>query len=145
MRFQFSLEAVLRVRESIEKREEEALHKIHTEIALLTHQIKEHRANMLNTRMNQEKELRATVPAGQLHTMIWEQQSAREKLQVMQQRLGFLEKQRGEQLIVYHAAHRNCEMLTEMRERQHQDYLVSQSREQQKRLDDLFIIRWRRS
>lgn len=144
MGFQFSLAAVLRVRESVEKREEEILRKIQAEIALLTHQLEEYRAAMLKTRKVQESALLSTVPAGQLHTMIWEQQSISEKLQAMQQQLRVLVKQRGEQLIIYQAAHRNCEMLTEMRERQHQDYLVSQSREQQKRLDDLFIIRWRR-
>ncbi len=144
MGFQFSLAAVLRVRESVEKREGEMLRKIQAEIALLTHHIEEHRAVMLNTSKVQERALLATIPAGQLHTMIWEQKSAFEKLQVMQQQLRVLEKRKGEQLIVYQAAHRNCEMLTEMRERKHQDYLVSQAREQQKRLDDLFIIRWRR-
>ncbi len=144
MGFQFSLEAVLRVREIVEKREEETLRKIQAEVTLLTRQIEEQRTNMLNRSKAREDALLATIPAGQLHTMIWEQQSASERLEVMQQRLGILRKQRDEQLIVYQSAHRSCEMLTEMRERQHQDHQRQQSREQQKRLDDMFIIRWRR-
>jgi flagellar export protein FliJ len=145
MGFQFSLATVLRVRESIEKREERALQKILIEITRVTQMIEALNAMIAGAHIDREDAMRLMIPAGHLHTMQWEMQSAAEKKQTLLQILQTLEQQRDEQMKAYQAAHRDRETLTDMMDRQRGLYDVEQNRAQQKRLDDIVIARHHRS
>ncbi len=141
MGFQFSLAAVLRVRESVERREERALQTILGGIARTERQVEELRKAMEEARAKREQALRQTIAGRQLHSFLLEEQVGEERLKSMAEQLQVLEKQRKRQITVYQAAHRDREMLTEMLEKQRESFERVRLRDEQKRLDDIFIAR----
>jgi flagellar export protein FliJ len=144
MAFRFPLESVLRVRESIERREERALKKIQMEIARVSNQMEELSAEIAKAQGERNEALQQPMPASHLQAMLSQAESAiaaREKLQVT---LQGLEEQRKQQLKVYQAAHRDNETLIDMRNQQRSEYLREQTRMEQKYLDDLFVARRQR-
>ena len=144
MAFRFPLATVLRVRESVEEREERALQRIQLEIARARRQIEELSAAITNAHLAREEALRRPVPASHLHTMLADAQAAVEKKKTILHALHTLEQQRDQQMKIYQAAHRDREMLTDMQDQQLNAYQQEQSRAQQKNLDDIFIARRQR-
>lgn len=141
MAFRFPLATVLRVRESIEKREERALQRIQLDMARVSRQIEELNIGIAKAHEAQKQALRQPTPAGHLHTMIWEAQAAVERKTALIAMLQTLEEQRLKQMKIYQAAHRDHEMLINMYKEQHDAYEVTQVRVQQKFLDDIFMAR----
>jgi flagellar FliJ protein len=145
MAFQFPLATVLRVRESIEKREERVLQKLQTEMARITRHVDELSAAIVHAHQARELAMQQAVPAGHLHTMLWEANAAVEKRNSLLHHLQLLEQQRDKQMKIYQAAHRDREMLTGMLDQQRDAYEQEQARTQQKHLDDIFMARHQRS
>ncbi len=141
MAFRFSLATVLRVRESIEQREERALQRIQLEMARVLRQIEELSAAIARVHDTQEEALRQPIPAGYLHGLLWEAQAAVARREVLLSTLQTLEKQRDKQMKVYQAAHRNHETLISMKRDRRNAYELEQTRTQQKSLDDIFMAR----
>jgi flagellar FliJ protein len=141
MAFRFPLAAVLRVRESIEQREERALQKLQLEVSRVARQIEELTTGIAQSHQALERALQTSIPASHVHSMLADVQSAMEKRQALFESLQTLERQRDEQSKVYQAAHRGREMLTGMQKQQREAYEVRQARAQQKNLDDIFIAR----
>ena len=145
MAFRFPLATVLRVKESIEKREERALQRIQLEMARVARQIEDIDEGLANAQRAREQAMRQTMPAGQLQTMLWEARSALESRKVLVQALQTLEQQRDKQLKIYQAAHREHETLINLKREKHEIYDLEQTRAQQKYLDDIFIARRHRA
>lgn len=141
MAFQFSLATVLRVRESVEKREERALQTIQFEMARVMRELEELSAAMEHAHQAQEQALLQSLPAGHLHSFQWEAQAALEKQKALHHQLRNLEQERDKQIDVYRAALRDREMLTDMLEKQRAAYDQEQLRTQQKTIDDIFTAR----
>jgi flagellar FliJ protein len=144
MAFRFPLATVLRVKESLEKREERALQRIQLEMARVTHQMEELAEAMTRAYAVRNRALQQAMPAGQLHTMLWEAQAAVEAKNALRITLQELEEQRLKQMKVYLAAHREHETLINLFNEQRDAYEVEQTRAQQKYLDDIFIARRQR-
>lgn len=145
MAFRFPLATVLRVRESIEKREERALQRIQAEIARMLRQIEELGAQIAQAHIAREQALQEPMPAIQLQTMLWEANADTERKATLLNELKLLERQRDEQMSVYRAAHRDHETILNMMHKQRDAYDQEQARTQQKYLDDIFIARRHRS
>ena len=145
MAFRFTLATVLRVKESIERREERALREIQLEMARVSRQIDEIDANIAQSQNARNHLLQQPTPAGQLQTMLWEAQAAVEKRKALLQTLQTLEQQRNQQLKLYQAAHRDHETLINLANEQRTAYELAEARAQQKYLDDIFIARHHRS
>jgi len=141
MAFQFSLAAVLRVRVSIEKREERALQSIQRNIARTLIQIAELRDAMEVAQRERETALRQTISGGHLHTMLWEEQGGEQRVTSLLGELRVLEEASAKQMQLYQSAHQGREMLTNMRKKQKTSYEREWLREEQKRLDDIFMAR----
>jgi flagellar export protein FliJ len=144
MAFRFSLESVLRVRESIERREERALKKIQMEMARVSNQIEELNARIGRAQGERNEALQQPMPASHLQAMLSQTDSAVAARDALQATLRGLEEQRKQQMKVYQAAHRDHETLIEMRSQQRTAYLQEQTRMEQKYLDDLFVARRQR-
>ncbi len=144
MAFQFRLATVLRVRESLEKREERALQMIQREIARLVHRVEELSAAIAQAHGAREQAMRRSIPAGHLHSLLWEEQGAVDQKKVHLADLQRLEQEREQQMKVYQDAHRKREMLTDMLHEQQDVYEQESMRMQQKQLDDIFISRRQR-
>ena len=145
MPFQFRLATVLRVRASLEKREERILQSMQIEIARIVHRVEELGAAIAHAHELREQTMQRSISAGHLHSLLWEEQSAvdqRKSLILEGQRL---EQEREQQMKVYQNAHRNREMLTDMLNEQQDVYEQESMRTEQKQLDDIFIARRHRS
>jgi flagellar export protein FliJ len=145
MPFRFPLATVLRVREITEKREERMLQKIQAEIAQVLLQVEELTAAIVRVHDTRERAMQAPIPAGQLHSLLWEADAIIDRKKSLVRHLELLEQKRKEQVAIYQAAHRAREMLTDMLKRQRDAYDQESARRQQRQLDDLFIARHHRS
>jgi flagellar export protein FliJ len=141
MAFRFPLATVLRVRESLEKREERALQRIQLEMARVARRMEDLTEAMTQAYGARNQALQQALPAGQLHTMLWEAQAAVEAKNALRITLQGLEEQRLKQMKVYLAAHREHETMINLFNEQRNAYEVEQTRAQQKYLDDIFIAR----
>jgi flagellar FliJ protein len=144
MAFRFPLATVLRVRESLEKREERALQRIQLEMARVARRMEDLTEAMTQAYGARNQALQQAIPAGQLHTMLWEAQAAVEAKNALRITLQGLEEQRLKQMKVYLAAHREHETMINLFNEQRNAYEVEQTRAQQKYLDDIFIARRQR-
>jgi flagellar export protein FliJ len=145
MAFRFPLATVLRVRESIEKREERALQRIQLEIARLLRQIEELSAEIAKAHIARNAALQNPIAAINLQMMTWQMHAAEDRRTAMLKGLAALEERRDEQMKVYQAAHRDHETILNMEHEQKDAYEREQARAQQKYLDDIFIARRQRS
>jgi len=144
MAFRFPLATVLRVKEGLERREERALQRIQLEMARVSHQIEELTAAIERAHAARNQMLQQAVPAGQLHTMLWEARAAEDSKAALRVTLQGLEEQRLKQMKVYLAAHREHETMINLFNEQRNAYELEQTRVQQKYLDDIFIARRQR-
>jgi flagellar export protein FliJ len=128
MAFRFSLATVLRLRESIERREERALQKIQMEMARVSRQIDELDAGIARAQRERDEALREPMPASHLQAMIWQTESAIEDRKTLQATLHGLEEQRQKQLKIYQAAHRDHETLIAVCTPPRSVYLQEQAR-----------------
>lgn len=145
MPFRFSLATVLRVREITEKHEERMLQKIQMEIAQALLRVEELTAVIVHERDSRERVMQMSIPAGQLHSLLWEAEAIIDQKKSLIRHLELLEQKREEQVAIYQAAHRAREMLTDMLKRQRDAYDQKSARRQQRQIDDLFIARHYRS
>jgi flagellar FliJ protein len=144
MAFRFPLATVLRVKEGLERREERALQRIQLEMARVAHRIDELTVAIEKAHAARNQVLQQAVPAGQLHTMLWEAKAAEDLKNALRITLQGLEEQRLKQMKVYLAAHREHETMINLFKEQRSAYEVEQTRAQQKYLDDIFIARRQR-
>jgi flagellar export protein FliJ len=144
MGFHFSLDTVLRFRESVEQKEELALRQIQLEIAGLRRTIQDVTAAIAHAQKARDKAMRQTMPAAHLQAMVSEAEAAVERKKKLVASLEELEQQHAEQLKEWQAAHRKRQMLSDMEARQFDAYELEQVKAQQKRLDDLFGSRHQR-
>lgn len=144
MAFRFPLATVLRVKEGLERREERALQRIQLEMARVSHQIEDLTSAIERAHAARNQVLQQAVPAGQLHTMLWELRAAEDSKKALRVTLQGLEEQRLKQMQVYLAAHREHETMINRFKEQRSAYEVEQTRAQQKYLDDIFIARRQR-
>jgi flagellar export protein FliJ len=141
MAFQFSLAAVLQIRESIEKREERALQAIQRDVARAVHQVEELTVAIGGAHRAREQALEQTISGGHLHTLFWEEEAAEQRLISLVATRKILEQAREKQMKIYQAAHQGRELLTDMRKKQREIYDRDWLRVEQKRLDDIFMAR----
>ena len=144
MGFKFSLASVLRLRESIEQREELALQKAQYEVENVRTRIQELTAELALADKQREQSLSESTEAYRLQDMQAGIQLAKEAKQRLMETLEALKVARDRQMAVYHAARRNREMLSDLRVEQRNAWEQEQTRAQQKWLDDLFATRFQR-
>ena len=145
MAFRFPLASVLRVRESVEKREEVALQRAQLEVARVRRRIDELNNELAQDCQAREKELLRGTKANNLRSMQTEIDAAVEAKRTLLEALATLRSQRDAQLKLYSTAHSGRQMITDLLNQQKSAYEHDQNRIQQKRLDDIMASRWQRS
>jgi len=143
--FQFTLATLLRVRESIEKREEIALQRAEAEVVRARQQIEELTSRIAHAAEAREKALQAPIKAHELQNMEAELNAVVAARTALIQRLQVLKEQREAQMKRYQAAYSNRQMLTDLSTQQRNEYEQEETRAQQKRIDDIFAARMQRS
>jgi flagellar export protein FliJ len=141
MAFRFTLDAVLRFRESVEHSEEVALLRIVQEIAHTELELSQIDTEQSRTRELRERDLALQLPAVHLNQIGMRELELKTMADSLRARLRQLEPKRVKQLAILQTARQDREVLSELRKRQKQGYQQAQRRQEQKTLDDLFLAR----
>lgn len=144
MGFRFPLATVLRLRESIEKREEFILQQIQFELSRVRHRIDELTEELAKTGIAREETLRNWIQAHRLKDWQDEMNVIVETKRHLQKTLETLRCQRETQLKVYQAARVDRKTLTDLRQQQRSTWEENQARIEQKRIDEVFTARLQR-
>jgi flagellar export protein FliJ len=142
MAFHFSLNGVLRLRESLEKAELQQLRAIAAAVAFS-------RADLDSLDKNIETARRWTLDAtatrgltgAELHFEVLREGVLQTVRSSLAEKLAALERKRDEQQQRYLQARRQREILSNLYQRQLAAYRLEQSRREQQRIDELFLIR----
>jgi flagellar FliJ protein len=141
MAFRFTLDAVLRFRESVEHSEEATLLLIVQQIVAAEQELGQIGEEQVRIRRQREKDLAGKLPASHLMDIAEREAQLKVAADELRLRLRALETQRLAQLAIYQTARRDREILSKLRERQHHAYQLRQKRQEQRTLDDLFLTR----
>ena len=144
MAFRFTLAQVLRVRQSIERREELALQRAELEVARARRRIEELTDNLAKAGKARDEAILQPMQAFELQCMNAEISSIAAQREAVFAALQTLIQQRDVQRKTYQSAHTARQMLTDMSSQQKTEYEQEQTRAQQKRLDDIFASRLKR-
>lgn len=145
MAFRFTLATVLRFRESVEKREELALQRTLLEIAHVRREIEQITTAIVMAHNTRNQAMQNPVPASHLIGMLNDVEAAKERKKNLLQALAALEQQHRLQAAKYQAAHRDRQMLSDMKAKKRDAYEQERARATQKFLDDIFAARSMRS
>lgn len=141
MGFQFSLDAVLRVRGIEEEREERLLQQILFEISQTQEALARNEADIAGYDASRSAEMANTVLARNVHVSYGEMKQLKENRKALHAHLAKLHELRDKQVKVYQLARRNREMLSDMRDNRRNAYESEIARAEQKTLDDNYIAR----
>ena len=141
MAFRFTLATVLRLREIAEEREERLLGKILQQIRLLQDNLASIEVRREEIKQEREADLRARTSAAQLQSFYGQLAALELAKQQGQEHLTKLEALRAQQMKLYATAHRNRELLADMRETQREQFLAARALQEQKTMDDNFVSR----
>lgn len=144
MAFRFTLAQVLRVRQSIERREELALQRAELEVVRAQRRIEELTEQLAKVGKERDEAILKPMQAFELQSMNAEMSSIGAQREAVFATLQKLMEQRDVQRKNYQSAHTARQMLTDMSTQQRAEYDQEQTREQQKRLDDIFAARLQR-
>jgi flagellar export protein FliJ len=142
--FRFTLAQVLRVRESVERREELALQRAELEVARAQRRIEELSEEIAKTGKARDEAILRSIQAFELQCMNAEMNALAAAREQVFATLQTLTQKRDVQRRAYQAAHNARQMLTDMSAQQRAEYDQEQTRAQQKRLDDIFAARLQR-
>ena len=141
MAFRFTLATVLRLREIAEEREERLLGQIQQQIGMVRENLTHMAARRVEIQQEREAELRARTSAALLQSSYAQIAALDLARQQAEEKLTKLEALRSEQMKIYTNAHRNRELLADMRETQHGEFVAARALREQKTMDDNFMSR----
>jgi flagellar export protein FliJ len=141
MAFRFALESVLRLRASFERQEQSRL-----ELATQhLYAAQEKCASLKKERDTLEETFRGAMRSGMDTSELRYYLTAKAGLEVVQteaaRSLAEVSKRWTEQRTKFLHARRDREVIASVRHRQHQEYVLEQSRREQQQIDDLFAMR----
>jgi flagellar export protein FliJ len=141
MAFHFSLATVLRVRVIVEEREEGILQKILFDISKVFDDLERIDARIAEADDSRNAEVLKPCIGLEVHAYYGEVKELRQRRKDFEDKIQKLEEARDRQLVIYEAARRNREMLTDMREKKRTEYDPETNKREQKALDDNYISR----
>jgi flagellar export protein FliJ len=142
MAFHFTLEAVLRLRQSLEDRELLLLQSLLTRRAALRSEVEQLRQSSFNLEQEAKQAmLLRPTPAVEIHFAMARLQGLDRRQQLLREQLRQLESAIVEQRLRYRQQRRNREALEALREAQLRDYQLTQRRREQAQLDELHLLR----
>jgi flagellar export protein FliJ len=141
MAFQFSLATVLRVRGIVEEREEGILQKILFDISKIFDDLERTDAQLAESNASRDADVFKPFIGLQVHASYGQLKELKQRRKNLEGQIQKLEQARDAQLIVYEAARRDREMLTDMREKKRNAFDADVNKREQKALDDNYIAR----
>jgi len=143
MAFHFTLDAVLRLRQSLEDRELLRLQALLARRATLLKELGESRQLSVRVQEETSQGMLKPTPAVEIHFATARLQALEQQQQLLRRQLSELEATIAEQRSRYQQQRRNREVLEALREGQLRDYRLQQRRREQAQLDELHLLRRR--
>jgi flagellar export protein FliJ len=141
MAFRYPLQAILRLRQSLERQEEQKLLAIAAAVARLRNEIEQiEESRMKARRTTLAGLLQAGVAAELQFANLCDEAYARRQSH-LQREMQAAEKRRREQLQAYQFSRQRRETLDGLRERQEMVYKLDAARREQQSADEMFLIR----
>ena len=140
MSFRFSLQAVLRCRESFERRERLRLQMIIRELVRTQQQREEAQRDRANAQNELKTKLRQSINATEMQFELACDRARLRRIDALREQVAKLEDLRRRQLEVFQRAQQQRKILENLRERQFAAYQLIQKRREQERMDDRFLI-----
>jgi len=141
MAFRFSLQAVLRLRRSYERRERLRLEIITRRRLHTQQQIDELKSEILEANDRLARTLQAGMPAVELHLEVAQANARAKRQEVLAEQLAKLTQEHRAQQVAYQHAQQQRQIIENLRDRLFAIYQQVQARREQQQLDDLFLIR----
>jgi len=140
--FHFTLEALLRYRQSLEDRELQRLqHLLASRMALLGEREKLHQASLNLEGETKRAMMQEPTPAVEIHFAVARLEALDRQQQLIGAQLLQLEDRVAEQRSRYQQQRRHREVLEALRDAQLRDYRLRQRRREQAQLDELYLLR----
>jgi len=144
MAFHFSLAAVLRVRESLEHREQLALEQSYRHLYSVQKELSDQDERLTQIRASYEEELRRGTMAAGLHCLLHERARAERNRVAIEQRLSEAQNEVRRHMESYRRARQQRETVTQVRNHRFAAYQKKEALAEQKVRDDLYLLRRRR-
>jgi len=141
MAFHFTLKGLLRLRQSLERAELQKLQAIVGAVAQARAEIAAVEEEIAGRRRAFQSLVTVGVAAAEWHFEMAREASLRALQSELLKKLADLEEKRKQQQARYVQAHRQREILSNLRERQLAAYELEEARRAQQRIDELFLIR----
>ncbi len=141
MAFHFSLRALLRLRESVEKAELLRLQTIAAQAVQLRLEIESIDDEIKTRRQELLDQTASGISGAELHLAALSEAARQQRRAQNLNKLNEVEQLRRKQQLRYTHAHQQREILSNLRERQLSVYVREQARREQQQIDELFLIR----
>jgi flagellar export protein FliJ len=141
MAFRFPLEALLRVRQGLERQHELRLQEANHQVAMLRQQIENVCRDAENIVAQRRPQLESGVSAAELHFDVLCRSILNERRDALEKQLVESEALRRTRSEGFLQARRQREVVDTLRLHQLQEYEQQEARQEQRRLDDLFLLR----
>ncbi len=140
MLFRFSLQAVLRCRESFEQRERQRLEAITRELVKAQQQREQAKLERANALGQLQKKLHQGTTAGEMQFELAFDRARVRRIAAWNDQVTKLKDLRRRQLEIFRKAQQQHKILENLRDRQFAAYRLVQARRTQQQLDDRFLI-----
>jgi len=141
MPFHFSLQAVLHLRQGLEHQQELRLRAANQQVAKVRHLITQLDMARNESYALQLRQLKAGISGAEIRFHLLRDGAMTEQRRRMEEELARLEKIRDRQREIYQQARREHETLKGLRDQQLDLHRKQSRRREQRRLDDLFLLR----
>jgi len=145
MSFRFPLQAVLKYRENIERREYLALGRIHQQVAELEIQVRQAEELCAEATRKREAQTQRGMASVHLQEAYQHEQALEMRRDHLRSRLQQLRIKLEECRKAYELARQKHEIVDELRTQRFDAYRREQAKQQQLRIDDLFLSRRKRN
>jgi flagellar export protein FliJ len=140
MPFRYPLQSLLRLREGLERQEENSLFAIAAHVAALRAQIEQLRENQMQSRRAEFQQMQTGSVGAALQFGSTCEEAARVACKKLEAELADAERRRRVQLTAYQAARQKREILESLRERRETVYEIEVAHREQQTLDDTFLL-----
>jgi|SRR5579863_7508629 len=141
MAFQFPLEVVLRLRQGLERQRELLLQEANLRVAILRRQIADINSEIRNVLVRQQPRLDSGLSAAELQFDVLCRSVLVERRGELEKQLAAAEVLRNSRTEDFQQARRQREIMDTLRRHQLETYLQQEARQDQRIIDDLFLLR----
>jgi flagellar export protein FliJ len=141
MAFRFSLAALLRFRQGLEHQQELLLQEANQSVMAARQRVEESVRLLIAMAAEEARKLCSGTTAAELQWDLLQRSLAAQRRQALEKQLATCQEARAQRLEAFQQARREREAVEALRRQQAEKYAQQQSWREQRRLDDLFLLR----